>query len=174
MLAGCQQGDDAAWRMLFEHFADRIYRWAVLLGLPGADAEDAAQEVLVTAARRIGMVRADAALTTWLYQITRRVVANHRRRRWFRSMLPGGDGGRSESGTVEPAFESRGGLDAADELAVRTCLDRLSAREREVLVLCDVEQFTREEVARLLGIPPGTVASRLRTARAAFRRAWGR
>ncbi|MEZ4463259.1 MAG: sigma factor [bacterium] len=64
-------------------YAGRVFRWAVLRGLRAMEAEDAAQEVLAIACRRI--VTAAAAFIAWLYQITRRVVANARRKvGWLR------------------------------------------------------------------------------------------
>jgi RNA polymerase sigma-70 factor (ECF subfamily) len=162
LLRQCRAGDQAAWRRMVTSRAAQVYRWAVLLGLGPAEAEDAAQEVFVIAARRIGRCR-DEALSSWLFQITRRVCANHRRRGWWRRWL-----GRVSLDDVTPAFEPPG----ADELAVRNCLARLSPRQAEVLVLMDIDGLTRDEAAATLGVPPGTVASRLRLARAAFERLW--
>ena len=62
LLEACKAGDEAAWRRLFQERSGQIYRWAVLLGLGSADAEDASQEVLAIAARRIDTCR--ALLTT--------------------------------------------------------------------------------------------------------------
>lgn len=165
LFARCRAGDQRAWSQLFHERVDQLYRWCVLLGLPRDQAADAAQEVLATAARRFHTCPAESALTSWLYQITRRVVANARRNRWWRRVLPGGD-------DLEPAFEGEGAQDAQRELEVRTILAELPAAQVEVLVLMEVEGYTREETAEMLGIPAGTVASRLRLARAAFRKAW--
>jgi RNA polymerase sigma-70 factor (ECF subfamily) len=161
----CRAGDERAWSQLFHERVDQLYRWCVLLGLSRDQAADAAQEVLATAARRFDTCPAESALTSWLYQITRRVVANARRNRWWKRALTGGD-------ELEPAFEMAGGENSQRELEVRTVLAELPAAQVEVLVLMEVEGYTREETAEMLGIPPGTVASRLRLARAAFRKAW--
>lgn len=165
LVEGCRQGDETAWRKLFERFARPIYRWAVLLGLPPADAEEAAQEVLVVAARKIDQCRSDEGLKPWLFRITRHVVANARRKVWLRR------GVLSET-PPEPAFEPGAHMGREEELAVRKCMKALSHRHREVLILADVEGHTRDEIAAALGIPPGTVASRLRLARTAFRARW--
>jgi RNA polymerase sigma-70 factor (ECF subfamily) len=167
LFAGCQAGDEGAWRRLIGERAAQVYRWAVLLGLGPADAEDAAQEVFAVAARRIRRCRAEQAFSSWLFQITRRVCANHRRQAWWRRWLrPGADE------AAVPAFEPVVSPGGADELAVRGCLARMSSRLAEVLVLVEVEGFTRDEAAATLGVPPGTVASRLRLARQAFERLW--
>lgn len=165
VLDDCKADRPGAWKTLFEQYARTIYRWAVMLGLNPAEAEDAAQEVLVVAVRKIEQCQDDAGLGPWLFRITRNIVANARRKAWFRK-------GVLEGEAPEPAFEHRAPEDRESELSVRRCLRELSQRQREVLLLSDVEGYTRDEIADMLGIPPGTVASRLRLARAAFRTRW--
>jgi RNA polymerase sigma-70 factor (ECF subfamily) len=165
LLEACKAGDQDAWRRLFGRYARAVYRWAVLLGLPPAEAEDAAQEVLVIAIRKIEQCQDEAGLKPWLFRITRHVVANARRKAWFRR-------GVLQDTAPEPAFEHRPPVNRESELSVRRCLSGLSTKHREVLVLSDVEGHTREEMAKILQIPPGTVASRLRLARRAFRNEW--
>jgi len=165
LLERCQAGDADAWRQLFEERSAQVFRWAVLLGLGPADAEDAAQEAFAVAARRIDTCHSDEALGSWLYQITRRVVSNFRRSGWFKRALLGDD-------SLKPARSSTETPETAKELAVRKCLRKLPRAQAEVLVLMEVEGFTREEVADILGLPPGTVASRMRLAKKAFQRHW--
>lgn len=166
LVARCQAGDPLAWRRLFEERAPQIYRWAVFLGLGPRDAEDAAQEALAVAARRIHACHGDQVLTSWLYQITRRVVANVRRRRWYRVFLRGDE-------SHVPAFDYTSAEGSERELDVRRCLARLPRAQREVLVLADIDGYTRPEIAAMLRLPEGTVASRLRLAREAFRAHFG-
>lgn len=165
LLERCKAGDAAAWRQLFRERSGQIYRWAIFLGLGPADAEEAAQEVFATAVRRIESCQNDAALGSWLYQITRRVVANARRSGWFKRALLGDD-------ALRPAFGDAEAPETPKELAVRTCLEKLPREQAEVLVLMEVEGFTREEVADMLGLPPGTVASRARLGKKSFMRHW--
>jgi RNA polymerase sigma-70 factor, ECF subfamily len=165
LLTRCQAGEPSAWREIFRRWGERIYRWAVLLGLSSADAEDAAQEVLATAVRCIGRCRAEEAMTRWLYQITRRVVSNFRQTAWLRRVV---GGRRADLG----AFAQAGPADAELELAARRCLRRLPRRQAEVLMMHDLIGFTRDECAEILGVPPGTVASRLLRGQEAFRRMW--
>jgi len=167
LLAACQAGDRTALEHLFSRQAPRVYRWAVLMGLSAHDAEDVAQEALAIAARRIGDCQVEAALGSWLFQITRRVVANTRRSAWVRRVF------RREAVDDEaPAFEETAPGDAEQELAVRRCFRRLTRGQAEVLLLFEVEGCTRAEVAQMLGVAEGTAASRLRLAREAFRKAW--
>ncbi|HLV59826.1 MAG TPA: RNA polymerase sigma factor [Fredinandcohnia sp.] len=165
LLERCQAGDASAWNQLFRERSGQVYRWAVLLGLNPADAEEAAQEVFAIAARRIDTCHADDALGSWLFQITRRVVANARRSGWLKRALFG-------EKPLEPAFGPAESPETAKEIAVRACLAKIPREQAEVLVLMEVEGHTREEVADILGLPPGTVASRARLGRKAFLRHW--
>ena len=165
LLEGCKAGDPAAWRKLFTARAGQVYRWALLQGLSPTEAEDCAQEVLATAARRIADCRAEEALTSWLFQITRRVAANTRRLAWMKYFVTG-------SRPIEPGLDHEEPQDLELELSVRGCLERLPRKQAEVLVLLDIEGHTREEAAEMLDLPPGTVASRLRLAREGFRKVW--
>jgi RNA polymerase sigma-70 factor (ECF subfamily) len=167
VLAACQAGDQEAWRRLITGRAAQVYRWAVWMGLDRAEAEDAAQEVFAVAARRIGQCQAEAALTSWLFQITRRLCANRRRKARVRRWLGG-----APTAQNEPALEAPPGLSLGDEVAVRACLRRLSPRLAEALITVELEGLTREEAAQALGVPAGTVASRLRLARQAFQALW--
>jgi len=167
LLDRCKTGSDAAWEIFFSEWAPQVYRWAVLLGLGASDAEDAAQDVLATAARRIDTCESQLAVRSWLFQITRRIVANVRRSRWWRRILPIGS-------TMEPAFEHQDSADAEQELAIRHCLNQLPTQLTEILVLIEIEGLTRRETAELLELPEGTVASRLRQAKVEFKRRWDR
>ncbi len=165
LLQACKAGDPAAWEQLFRQRNGQLYRWAILLGLQPGEAEDAVQEVLMIASRRIETCRAEEALTSWLFQITRRVVSNARRNAWWKRAVLG-------DSTPEPAFDHDESGDVARELAVRDCLAKLPRAQAEALILMEIEGLTREEVAETLGIPAGTVASRVRLAKEAFRTHW--
>lgn len=138
-----------------------------MMGLPPAEAEDAAQEVLAVAIRKIDQCREEQGLKPWLFRITKHIVANARRKAWFRRGVLKGD-------PPEPAFDPGSIPSRESELSVRRCLSLLPAKQQEVLILSDVEGHTREEVAEILGIPAGTVASRLRLARRGFLKEWER
>lgn len=166
LLERCQSGDQCAWREVVSRRAEQIYRWAVLLGLPTTEAEDAAQDVLLIAARRIDTCESDKAMTSWLYQITRRVAANARRGGWLRRWFVG------RESFDENAFVQTTSSDLAYELEARRCLQKLTSNQAELLVMVEIVGLTREESARILGIPAGTVASRLRRAREAFQKQW--
>ena len=118
--------------------------------------------------KRAGTFRGDSALSTWLFGITRNTVRNARRRAALRRFVG-----------MESVPEPRDAGPDAEALAerrllrrrVQRALERLKRPQREVLVLADLEQRSAPEVGAMLGIPTGTVYSRLHHARRAFARA---
>src|SRR6185503_16699218 len=105
------------------------------------------------------------SVEAWAFGITRGVLRNHRRRAWLRRCVHGLVGGLVDPGP-DPARLVEMGERAR---LVEAVLAALTPAHREVLVLCDLEERGRSEVAGLLGVPEGTVKSRLRLARARFR-----
>ncbi|MEQ1508729.1 MAG: sigma-70 family RNA polymerase sigma factor, partial [Myxococcota bacterium] len=164
--AGSAAGDRAL-DALAKAWLPHVYAWCHRLGGPGIDAEDAAHETLIAMCRNVSRVHGTEAFPSWLFGICRRVVANHRRRAWFRRWMPGP--------MVEKASPDWGPDRTAEAneaaVVVWKALDALPAAQREVLVLCELEERAGSEAADLLGVPIGTVKSRLRTAREAFRKA---
>lgn len=141
-----------------------IARWCARLGGRGVDVEEATHDVYLVLIRRAARLEPGVPVEAFAYAITRRVLANHRRRQWWRRWLPG------------EVPEMRGGASPVEEVEARelvrtvdTLLAELSPAHREVLVLCDMEERPAPEVALLLGVPEGTVRSRLRLARTRFR-----
>lgn len=165
LLERCKTGDEQAWTTFVSDYATRVYRWAALFGLSRPEAEDAAQEVFATAARRIHTCQGEEIIPSWLFQVTRRVVANTRRLAWCRCMLLMSE----PAEPLEPSFSYSHPRDMELELEVRHGLRAIPLPHAEILILMDIEGFTRDETARALKIPPGTVASRLRKARAVLR-----
>jgi RNA polymerase sigma-70 factor (ECF subfamily) len=142
-----------------------VLGWTARLGGKRVDPEDAAHDVFLIVFRRIGELQKAEAFESWLYGITRRVIAARRRRAWLRRWLPGVVPDVPEP-RPDPARRAEQS-DVADQ--VWSALDTLPEHHREVLVLCDLEERADSEVAELLGVPKGTIKSRLRRARLALR-----
>lgn len=158
------EGGTTTQEALFEAWLPVVLRWCSRLGGPKVDAEDAAHDVLVTALTRLHTLRNPADFPAWLFGITRRTLAWHRRRAWVQRWVPG---------FMPEVVDHRAGPESAtasSELGVRVqeVLEELPTELREVLILCDLEERPDEAVATLLAIPLGTVKSRLRRARRRF------
>lgn len=163
-IPGVLAGDADARDAFVAATAPTVLGWCERLGGPHIDAEDAAHDALERALSRLHVLRDPDAFAPWLYQLTRRVVLDHRRRAWLRRWVPGF--------VIDPPDPREGAPDALARsetvAAVRTILDDLPVELREVLVLCEIEERGGAEVAELVGVPLGTVKSRLRRARARF------
>jgi RNA polymerase sigma-70 factor, ECF subfamily len=165
ILARCRSGESCAWRALFEQYVHSVYRWASCFGIDQANAEELTQEVFATAMKSIARCPCEAMVPAWLFQITRRHAANLRRNAWFARVLRlGGLSDLEASSHVVQAAASPGDV---HELGfdLRRALRRMPAKLVEVLILGDLEGYGRDEIAQMLDIPPGTVASRLQKAR---------
>lgn len=162
-------GDAEATARFYETYLDDVLGWCRRLGGGLLDPEDAAHDVFVVALGRVESFQARSTLRTWMFGVTRRVLANHRRRARTRQLrerltprgvLWGQAPGPDPAQATEAEQRRR---------RVHRCLDSLSRKHREVLVLCSLEGRSGREAAELLGVPEATVYSRLHYARAAFR-----
>jgi RNA polymerase sigma-70 factor (ECF subfamily) len=137
--------------------------WRVLrrTGLAPADAEDASQDVFWVLAQRFDDVP-ERAQRSFLVSTALRVASDRKQSKWHRSVSAGLDleARASEAPLPDEAVELRRAGALLDE-----ALATLDELERAVFVLAELEQMTRAEVAEVLNIPEGTVASRLKRGR---------
>jgi RNA polymerase sigma-70 factor, ECF subfamily len=165
-LAGAQQLTfDAVYSAEFDY----VYR--VLSRLVGsAEAEDLVQDVFLVVHRRLAEYRGEARITTWLFQIAYRVAGAHVRRERFRRRLSFWFGEEAKASAVTWSDAER----SADAERMRAALQRLSFEKRTALVLFEVEGWSCEEIAESVGVPVGTVYTRLHHARRDLARAYER
>lgn len=164
VVEGRLTGADGALRRAVAQHLDLVWRVLRRSGLTPADAEDASQDVFWILAQRSADVP-ERAERAFLVATALRVAADRRRSKWHRAVSSGLDADEERSC-------ERG---ADDQLAIREAavlLDRalasLDEADRHLYILCELEQLTRSEVAEVLKLPKGTVASRLRRARDEF------
>jgi len=159
-LEAAKTGDLAAFERLMRQHERLVLAtaWRLLGNLE--DAQDAAQEVFLRLYRNLGKVEASKSFPSWLYRVTVNVCHDHRRVRpvtepidyWEGLAAPG-------SGPQEELTE------AERRRALDLGLQRLSKKEREALVLRDLEGLPTSEVARILGSSEATVRSQISKAR---------
>jgi len=131
------------------------------------------QEVFLTVSRRIGEFRGEAKLSTWLFRITARVLANQRRslrrrQRWWTQLT------RRIANAAPAECPDPGEIAEQRQTAEQfyRVLDGLAEKHRTVLVLYELEELSTDEIAALLERPPATVRVWLHRARAAFTSRW--
>jgi RNA polymerase sigma-70 factor (ECF subfamily) len=174
LVASCRTGDPIAFARLVEGHEGMVFNLAArLLGDP-EEARDVSQEVFLQVYRMLGRFEGRSSLKTWIYRIAVNQCHNrrrfwHRRRRDREQAFDEGLSARdSVSAATGPSpYEAVRRRERARR--VQEALLQLSFEHRSVLVLREVEGLTCEEVAVALGVPEGTVKSRLSRARDAMR-----
>lgn len=166
---------------LLERHSALVYNLALRLLGNEADAEDLAQDSMIRALKALPRFRGECLVTTWLYRITvntwkNRVRGEKRRGLWKRVTFGLFSDEEDEETSLaetlpsgEPAPDA--GLETESRVAaVQRALSELEPESRAVLVLRDLEGQSYEEIALQLGLPEGTVKSRLNRGREALKK----
>ena len=161
-----QERSQSAFAALFQFFAPRVKTWLTRIGCSAAEAEELAQETMLTVWQRADAFDVDkAAVSTWIFTIARnrRIDALRRKQLWqsdacvdiddLQAFIP--DPGY---GTEEQALLAVGSQRVLAQLA------HLPGTQQEVLRMAFMEEKTHQEIARDLSVPLGTVKSRIRAA----------
>ena len=152
----------------YRDYAQTVARWAWNFGGPDIEVEDAVQEIFLVVSRRLADFRGDALFSTWLYSITRKVVANHRQRHRWRFWL----GSRKAEDLALLPSTAIDPLARLEQVQARALfyqiLDTLPERYRSVLVLFELEEMSTKDIATLNGVSVGTVKVRLHRSRKLF------
>jgi RNA polymerase sigma-70 factor (ECF subfamily) len=144
-----------------------VWRSLVRLGVPRPDAEDAVQQVFIVASRKIDDIEPGRE-RAFLFGTALRIASRARRTAQRRREVLDGE----PVERLDPAPGADEQLDRARARAeLDAILDGMPLELRAVFVLFELEQVTMAEIATLLDLPPGTVASRLRRAREHFQAA---
>ncbi len=152
-------GDEAAFRTLYHRHTPRLYRTALrIVAGDRAEAEEIAHDTWIRAVTRLGSFEWRSLLSTWLVSIA--LNCARERRRSDRVV---------DSLEVEPSTPDRELEAAPARVDVERALAQLPPRYREVVVLHELEGYTHDEIAELLGIEPGTSKSQLHHARRRLR-----
>lgn len=167
---------EAKLRAEFERDAmphlDAVYATALRLTRRPADADDLAQDAMLKAYRFYDRFEAGTNLKAWLLKIvTNTFITRYRRGVLERGTLEGvsagpiGDGLMSREamrGLMDPVDDAQRGILAGE---IQEALDELSEEHRLIVLLADVEELSYKEIADVVGVPIGTVMSRLHRAR---------
>jgi len=160
LLSRCQAGDEDAFAALFHKHKNLVYKTAYLMLGNANEAEDALQEVFVKVYRSLATFQpSKATFTTWLHRITVNYCLNRKRKRRL-SVLSLDEIPPASLRDHSPSADERLG----EEEAVQQVLSRLSDKQRAVVILRYYWNLSYAEIAQTLGVPLGTVRSRLNLA----------
>jgi RNA polymerase sigma-70 factor (ECF subfamily) len=159
VIEACQQGDRAAFQLLFETYKDKVFSIAVYSsGGDRAVADDVTQQIFLKLFTAIRQFRGDSEFTTWLYRLVVNACLDERRRR--RRLLPWGDTvAMRNPSEKKPQEKQYARLEIAE--AVREAIGELKPKFRLPILLKYIEGLSYEEIASVMGCSKGTVASRL-------------
>jgi len=171
LLSRCRQGDDLAWEALVRRFEARIYGFALHYLRDPEDARDAAQEIFIKMYQHLSGIRDGRTFVPWMLRLTRNCCIDRIRSRKARphDFLATADEG-AEYTSMDPSPEETLIEDARRSLLYRA-LATLTAANREIVLLKDIEQLKLEDISARLGVPLGTVKSRSNRARSELARA---
>lgn len=178
LVSRLKNGDDRAFSALVRHYQDKVYNLVYRILANSEEAEDLAQDIFITLYTSIDTFRGESRLGTWLY----RIAVNHcrnrikyiarRRKSRAPSLEERGDRGiPQESSPGSPRLISK--IPRPDRLAEGHQMEEILQRElaslepdqRALVVLRDIEGLSYAEIEAVVGLPLGTVKSRLHRAR---------
>ncbi len=155
---------------VYRQHGDFVWRSLQRMGVDESHLEDVFQEVFVVVHRKAHTFDGSARATTWLYGICLRVASAWRRRAWVRRE-------RSTEAVPEMPSSASPERQVQHQQARETLqhvLDKMDVNKRVVFVMYEIEELSTKEIATALGVPLGTVLSRLHAARSQFRAIVGR
>lgn len=175
LIERIKNGDNAAYEDMVVRYWDRIFARVYNLLKNQQDAEEVTQDAFIRAHRGLSNFRGDASFSTWLYQIATN-LAHNRYWYWFRRK-------RDQSVSLDQKLTTEGDITLEDVMPcesetpsesvitkefvdrVSECMQDLSKKHREVLILRNVQNLSYEAISQKLNISVGTVKSRIARAR---------
>ena len=172
LVEAARSGDRLALEDLLRRHHDRIYAVCRRMAGNEADGQDACQEALMAVVRGLGRFDGRSSFSTWAYRVATNACLDELRRRARRPEPVMPDHSGLELGSVTGGGAPPGSRDEAEGVAaaldVDAALARLPTDFRAAVVLRDLCDLSYEEIGGILGIPPGTVRSRIARGRAAL------
>lgn len=178
LVAELKAGSEEAFAYLLAVYQNPVYNLVAHIAESGRDAPDVLQDVFLKVFKGIRSFNGDSSLKTWIYRIAVHEASNHRRswlRRKLREAFSLDDDRRHSEGFLarsaeRPETPYEVAEQAERQAMVRRALASLAQPYRTVVVLREIEDFSYQEIAELLGVSEGTVKSRLMRGRELLKR----
>lgn len=170
-----KEGDELAFDMLVRRYEQKVYQYAYRLTLNSDDAADVVAETFLRMYNSLKRFRGDAQLSTWLYRVVSNVFFDFRKREQRHQHLSLEVPSEEDEEPVERPIPDEQ-IDLEEHVlqqerrrVLMEAIAKLPDYQRQVVVLFHIEEQPYEEIARMTGLPLGTVKSRLNRARTALR-----
>ena len=166
-IEDCQMGKKESYRVLVEKYKTRAYYAALLYTGNSEDALDISQEAFFRAFKSIKSFEKGKSFYTWLYRILKNLCINHYHRVKKRSVVFSDVEKHKGSEIIIPAISQPDQIFEEHELrdVVWQALKSLPEKDREIIILKEYQELSYKEISDVLGIPIGSVMSRLFYAR---------
>lgn len=165
LLERCRAGNELAWEMLVRRYQARVYAVAYHYTRNAEEARDLAQEIFVRIYQRLDSFHGEQRFLPWLLRVARNACIDRLRRLKARGAgLASGLEEAPELPATEPSPEESSAEAARKRLLYRA-MTRLSEKNREIILLKEIQGLKIDEISELLGLPIGTVKSRSNRAR---------
>ena len=175
LIASHLNGDSSAFPVLLRQYQGRVYSYLVRCGIDGAARDDVFQDIFLKVHLAAAAYQAERPFEPWLFAIVANTARSYFRRERLRQLFPlTQSAGNAERVEVEKTTGED--LLAARQTAswLEQTLRRLPLAQREVLLLCAMQDLSQADVAIILGLPLATVKSHLRRSRSALAKALSR
>ena len=173
LIEACRAGRTEAFGVLVQRYQDRLYPTMLRLTGGSEDALDLLQDAFLRAFEKLDRFQGESSFYTWVYRIAVNLALSGRRRRRVTARIGIGGGGRGEA--PDPADDPSESdptlpLERAErDGLIQSALNALADDHRAVVVMKEFDGLRYEEIAGILGVPVGTVRSRLHRARLELR-----
>jgi RNA polymerase sigma-70 factor, ECF subfamily len=174
LVAQCLRGDGAAWEELVRRHSRRIFNLCYRFTNQRQEAEDISQEVFLRVYRTLGSYQSSqGAFGTWVTSVTRNLLIDHYRRTRRDRLTDSMEDVITQVETAESSAARPDHTAAVAELGahLQRALGKLSPELREAVILRDLEGLDYKEIQQVLGVPEGTVKSRINRGRIELARA---
>lgn len=169
LAQAAKDGDEKPLRDLVEAAYPLVRRWTLAMTGDPNEADDVTQEVLIRMVRRIGAFRGESRFETWLYSAARNAVTDRRRRERRQARFSEDEWSWDALQPVAPVDPLQAAERNELRAALRSWVEDLPARQRQIFDLVELQGRSSTEVAELLGIAPASVRANLFKARRTIR-----
>ena len=157
-----ERADPAAFRELYQAYGPRVKAYMMRQGADAATAEDLAQETLLTVWRKAALYAGDrGSMTTWIFTIARNLRIDRLRREMPWQELPEGRLAEQAASEAQPDEQI---AEKQRQVRVQAALAELPPDQHQVVALAYLQGLSHSDIAARLGVPLGTVKSRMRIA----------